>query len=88
MTRPANHHTISAGGLAFRMCLYFAHNPDEELYTNDVAAKFREVPRNLTTSLRHAVRGGWLTKESRGPGRGNQIKYTAGPRLLTLIGAP
>jgi hypothetical protein len=86
MTRPANHHTISAGGLAFRMCLYFARNPDEELRTNDIATKFREAPRNLCTSLRHAVNGGWIDKNSGGVGRGNENTYKAGPRLLTLIG--
>jgi hypothetical protein len=78
-----------AGGLwldalAFRVALYFGRNPDEQLSTADIAVKFGVDADNVRSQLRRAVECEVIAKRSVGPG--HPAEYSAGPKLLTMIG--
>ena len=63
-----------------RVCRFFASNPDEQLDTHDIAAKFDSRSNNVHTQLALCVGAGLLTRE-----RDDELGYiyTAGPRLAT-----
>ena len=79
------------GSVAFRMCVFFALNPHEELNTSDVLAKFwgdkplRRSAQDMRHAVQNSVKNGWLARESR-RGRGHQNTYSAGPKLLKEVG--
>jgi hypothetical protein len=78
--------TVSVTSLAFRVILYFAVNPDEELLVTDIGKKYDEDPRQVRWKLRNAVAAQVLVRESVGPGRGKSSTYRAGPLLLRTLG--
>ena len=72
--------------LPFRLALFYAVNPDEELSSGDVALKFGVPPRDVQKRLKNAVDQGIFACTAAGPGRGKQSVYTAGPVLLHMVG--
>jgi hypothetical protein len=73
--------------LPFRMALFFAVNPDEELSTADIALKFDADVRDVQKRLKNAVTHGIFSFKVAGPGgRGRMAVYTAGPVLLHMVG--
>jgi hypothetical protein len=73
----------SPGGVVFKLCLYFARNPDEELWSEDLINKFGATY-DLNNLLRSAKRNGLIKVEKR-PGQRQHV-YTAGPTLREMIG--
>ena len=74
-------------GVPFRVCLFFAMNPDEELLSRDIAEKFQADQDNLHSTLRPACVIGWLTRSKERPEHHScPWTYRAGPRLLREIG--
>ena len=77
-------------GLPFRLCIYFACAPDEELTSKEVAEKFGTVVDGLNIRLREAVAAGYLRCQRGGgrapDGRGQPSIYSAGPLLLRMLG--
>lgn len=71
----------SPESLGFRLCVFFAANPDEELLSEDLRIKF-DAPKLAYRNIRASVKSGLIKCE----GRGVNSKYTAGPALLQLIG--
>lgn len=77
---------IQRTGIAFRLAIFLARNPDEELLTEDLILKFDVQRTDNLRSLDAAVRSGLITREAGQRGRGHQHVYRAGPALLALIG--
>jgi len=73
--------------LAFRVSLFFAANPDEELNTDDVVVKFGVQIGSVYSSLSPYVHSGVLERTLNGPGRGKMAVYRAGMELLQAVGA-
>lgn len=77
-------------GLPFKLCLFFAANPDECLYTSDVAEKFGKSRAQIDSHLVPVVRDGWIAKTCGAAGGSRreqrQSVYAAGPQLLQSIG--
>ena len=73
--------TPNAGSVLFRLSVFFAVNPDECMWTSDIAKKFGADPSNVHNSLRAAVRTKWLLVSKE---RGQNV-YRAGPELLKLL---
>jgi len=71
------------------LCVFFAVNPDEELTSEDIGAKWDVDPNNIGKTLRYAEQKGWV-KATKKPNPSKLTKqilfYTAGPRLLKEIG--
>jgi hypothetical protein len=71
------------GGVPFRVCIFFAANPEEILTSADIAVKFDVEPKSVAPTLLHTVKAGYLACESR---RGGNVRvhniYSAGPNLL------
>ena len=70
------------GSIPFRVCLYFACAPDEELTQSDLAIKFADGHFH-PHQLKDAVDDGLLERAKRGP---KDYVYTAGPLLLRMLG--
>jgi hypothetical protein len=77
---------VNATAFALRVVLFFARNHDEELTTVDIRDKFGVPVEQVVNRLSRSVRNGMLARESSGPGRGNCCTYSAGWRLLEMIG--
>lgn len=73
--------------LAFRVSVFFARNPDEELTSSDVVLKFGVEGTSVHRCLSSPVRLGLIERASAGPGRGKLVTYRAGERLLQMVGA-
>jgi len=71
------------------VAVWFAMNPEEELSSADVAAKWGVHQDSVKRSLEYAATKGWVVR-SRKPDEtarlGWRWHYTAGPRLLKEIG--
>jgi hypothetical protein len=68
-----------------RVVLYFGRNPDEELTSHDVLAKWGiSDVRIVRNSLRYAVRQGVITRHWQ---PGQLAVYSAGPVLRQEVGA-
>jgi predicted ArsR family transcriptional regulator len=78
--RPASY---NFGGATFKVCIFFAANPDEELQTFDIADKFDISPMAVRNSLDHAVKQGMLSKSPQVKG---SATYRAGPALRQMVG--
>lgn len=84
-TAPPSDFTPYVGGVPFRMCLYFAANPHEELLASDVEKKWgRHAPRNYRDGA--YFRSGWITKEFRSVNARRCAVFRAGPALLESVG--
>jgi hypothetical protein len=69
--------------------VFFAVNPDKELTTEVISARWGTDQNNVTSSLRHAETKGWVKSTlKQNPMRvSKKIRvYTAGDRLLKEIG--
>lgn len=80
---------MNVGSMPFRLCLFFVCQPDEELTTNDIAAKFGTSPKSIPRYLRPLVADGHLrTRRGRREGKVGQPPriYSAGPELLRMMG--
>lgn len=75
-------------GLSFRVLLYFARNPEEELTAHDVSVKFEVDVVDVRPMLRRALENEWIAQPVTGGGRGNSSVYCPGPALLQMIGFP
>ncbi len=73
-------YTPRTGSAPDRVLHFFAENPDEELYPNDVAIKFGVQRTSVAALLRAAVKARLLKLEA---GRGLHTLYRAGPALRT-----
>jgi predicted ArsR family transcriptional regulator len=71
------------------VAVFFAMNPDEELSSTDVAAKWDLQPDSVRRSLEYAEMKGWVVR-TRKPDPSSRLgwrwHYAAGPRLLKEIG--
>lgn len=69
--------------IAFRVCLFFARNPDEVLMTRDIADKYAVRRETVTRVLRPAVRRGYLQRSAKWGGyHHEEAVYSAGPALV------
>ena len=73
--------------LAFRVAVFFARNPEEELTSSDVVQKFGVESTSVHRCLSSPVRLGLIERSSEGPGRTKLSVYRAGPKLLHMVGA-
>ena len=72
---------------AMRVIVHLACNPGRELLAKDVARQFHlSSGKKAQEALREAMRTGWLCNATGRVGRGNVIRYTAGPRLIAERG--
>lgn len=78
----------SPTGLSFRVCVYFARNPDEELTTTDIEHKFGAARKYSTNGHLHSAVTNRLLAVRKVLGlKGSKVNcYSAGPALLELIG--
>lgn len=70
------------------IAVFFALNPDEELTSADIGAKFGVDPNNVGKTLRYAEEKGWVTRTRKSDPTvklGWRWYYNAGPRLLKEI---
>ncbi len=74
-------------GLAVKMLIWFAANPDSILTTVDIAQRYQATP----TAVRHAgevmLREGILQTKGKTWGKTRMLRWGAGPELLRLRGA-
>lgn len=80
---------LLTGSVPFRMCLFFALNPDESLSTGDVASKYDVEFGSVPSTLANVSKSGWLSKKvprAQARCRGEQATYGAGPELLKMLG--
>jgi hypothetical protein len=73
----------AANGLAMKVCLYFAANPESKLTTGVIATKFAREFNGINTLLKPALSAGLLEREMGGGQK--QTIYRAGPALLHAI---
>mgnify|MGYP003508504269 CR=1 FL=1 len=75
--------------LAFKVVLYFARNPDEELTSADIAAKFTDNSvKDVSGRLRKYRAGGILNcveSDQRTRTGARALTWSAGPELLDMI---
>lgn len=71
------------GSRQARVVEWFKANPDEDLYSQDIAMKFGGHPHQVAVSLRPCVAAGLLAvrKEKRDEAGGVKFVYSAGPAL-------
>jgi hypothetical protein len=72
--------------LAWRVTMFFARNPEEELTSTDIVEKFGVPLAEVHGRLNRAVSDEMLSRTSSGPGRGRKTTYSAGRALLESIG--
>lgn len=77
-------------GLAFRVLLWFARNPDEELTTTDILERWdlppgTPLPKSLR-NYREARLVNCAEAPSRLPSGGKALTWSAGPLLLEMLG--
>jgi hypothetical protein len=80
---------VFQGSLAWCVVEFFRRNPDEWLYTDDIALRWELPPgRRVPQALRPAVADGLLlvqrVNREPGSGGGYRLVYSAGPKLLAL----
>lgn len=77
---------MTAGSLAFKLCMFFAKHPGAVIYTDEIIKRWMPgAPRNLslTSYLEHTRRKGFIVGvKKRGDAR---TYYEAGPALETLM---
>jgi hypothetical protein len=73
------------GCVSVRAVLFFCENPDEELSTPDLGAKFGGCSKGNGQALKRAVHLGLLARSC--AGRGCRATYTAGPKLRAMLAA-
>ena len=78
---------MNLGSLPFRLCVYFATAPDEELSSADIALKFSDDIESMNQRLKPAVDAGYLSSKPGGKANSPRI-YSAGPLLLRMLGRP
>lgn len=74
--------------IATSVAVFFAMNPDEELISSDIEAKFGVEFNHMRQAMRNAVRDGWVTstkKEDPTTMLGWRWHYTAGPKILNQL---
>lgn len=71
--------------LGHQVVAFFAANPEEELTTNDIAAKFA-VGGQVGFRLESLVDAGWIGCDRGSPAGRVQNVFRAGPELLRAIG--
>lgn len=67
-------YTPQAGGLADRVCSFFAANPSEEMTAYDIAVKFGGNKHNISTLLNQAIGAGLLVLA-----RNDDLEWVYGP---------
>jgi hypothetical protein len=76
-------------GLAFRVALWFARNPDEELTSADISTKWQDLKvRDVSSRLRKYRSDGILDcreNPTRCRSGAKELTWSAGPELLELI---
>jgi hypothetical protein len=81
---------IELTGVPMRVLLYFARNPDEELLSNDISAKWGGDLQQIAVRLSRFVELSWLeivrTEPTSEVGGGVRNVYGAGPALRAAIG--
>lgn len=78
---------MSIRSLPFRVCVYFACAPDEELTSADIMQKFDMLElRHVNQQLRAVSDAGYLARKQVEKGPGSYIIYSAGPLLLRMLG--
>ena len=78
--------------IAFKVCMYFAANPDEELTSADIVEKFSMATgtKEISSRLNQALAAQWLAvvrHETCGEFGRRRMVFGAGPVLKKLIGA-
>ena len=68
------------GGLAARVCGWFAKNREEELNSRDIGQKFDVPSSSVAAQLANCITHGYIATSNDGGGR----VYTAGPNLSTF----
>jgi hypothetical protein len=71
--------------IGFRLCLYFAANPDEVLSTKEIAERFGFEFSRIASNLAAATRAGYIVRVSRGNGKTHTV-FGPGPKLTELWG--
>ena len=72
---------------ALRVIVHLACNPNTELLAKEVARRFHVSSGKVARdALQEALREGWLVNATGKVGRGNLVRYAAGPRLLAERG--
>jgi hypothetical protein len=86
MKGPSAALTLTAEG-PLTIVIFFARYPDEELLAGDAALKLGCSSSDVHRRLRWQLENGLVASSGGGPGSRQQATYTAGPRLLQMIGA-
>lgn len=74
------------GSLPARTILYFAANPEEEMYTRDLALKFDANPSGIAAGLAKCIECGYISRTG-GRQSGDGAVYAAGPNLAKVAAA-
>jgi DNA-binding MarR family transcriptional regulator len=74
------------GSLPARTIMYFAANPEEEMYTRDLALKFDANPSGIAAGLAKSIEAGYISR-SGGRQSGEGAVYSAGPKLGEIAAA-
>ena len=75
-------------GVALKILLWFAHDPDDKLTTSELAEMFGSPRNNVACALRYARMNGLLESKrtTKKLGMGQQMLWTAGPKMREIIG--
>jgi hypothetical protein len=75
-------------GVALKILLWFAHDPDDKLTTSELAEMFGSPRNNVACALRYARMNGLLESKrtTKKFGMGQQMLWTAGPKMREIIG--
>jgi hypothetical protein len=74
------------GSITFRICIFFALNPDEELTTSDISEKTGGTTDAVTRAMRQARDNGMVSVGTEMLEGSRMNLYRAGPTLLAMIG--
>jgi cell division septation protein DedD len=78
---------VNTATVSFRVCVHLACRPTDELTIDQIGALYhREVNQSLRNALKNAAQEGYISNANPKRGRGHAARYTAGPRLLELLG--
>lgn len=72
--------------LGLQLGIFFAANPHESLTSKEIASKFGVGAYGVPSTLRDYVEDGYFVRQRSAGGSGRMSVYSAGPRLLQLIG--
>lgn len=74
---------MHVGSVAFRVVVWLAVNPNKELLAKEIAKRFHVASgKAVRQAMTVAIDTGWVVNAAGKVGRGNVIRYAAGPRLL------